>query len=91
MPVNYSHPVTCQRVRQPRMYPQLYHPGNIVGKRDNADYSIRDIQFSIGFYGYLFQTGGQEIVHCTPDKNTPDFIPVERDIGYSLFATNKFK
>ena len=62
-----------------------------VVNRDNAKYYIRGIRFSMGFYGYLFQTGGQEIVHCTPDKHIPDFILVERDIGYSLFATEKFE
>ena len=62
-----------------------------VVNRDNAVYSIRDIHFSMGFNGYLFQTRGQEIVHCSPYTHTPDFILVERDTGYSLFATEKFE
>ena len=34
MPVNYRDSFTGGRVWQPRMYPQLYHPSNIVGKAE---------------------------------------------------------
>lgn len=59
--------------------------------RDKSSFSIKKIRLAFGFYGLLFQANGQQIVHCTPDKHTPDFILVERSIGYSMFSLEEFE
>ena len=62
-----------------------------VVTRGEASFSINKLRLAYGFYGLLFQANGQQIIHCTPDKHTPDFILVERSIGYSMFLLEEFE
>ena len=59
--------------------------------RDKSSFSIKKLRLAYGFYGLLFQANGQQIIHCTPDKHTPDFILVDRSIGYSMFLLEEFE
>ena len=62
-----------------------------VSSRTDAKHLISRVLFKPFIYGMLFETNGQQILHCVDPFVNDDFILVEESVDYSLFQLDEFK